>query len=383
MNVVRDAWCVMGRWGEAPAEPEARPCGLTRSSKAHPSGSAGASPHRPTARANRASSWVATTARKPRIETMNWATLAEKMRHEKIPFLSASFFLPALSSWRGGKSASARSVVAFLWPERGLRFSLSQRERAGVRESACTERRAAGWLWHAVLTVLLFASVSFAQPADFESANKLFEQGKFAEAAGAYERLLTNGPTAALHFNLGNARFKSGQPGQAIFHYHSALALAPRDPDARGNLLFARRSLGAAVEEPAARHLLRLRTRDEWAWLAGGTLGAWFILLALGEAWPGKRAAFGWLTKSAGALALGAAALLATAWWDRAATQLAVVVAAEAPVRPGPLAESKAAFSLRDGTELTVLDAKDDWLHVRDAGQRAGWLKRDAVRRLP
>ena len=235
-------------------------------------------------------------------------------------------------------------------------------------------------LWLALVSVWTVA----AQPAaDFEAANKLFEQGKFAAAAGAYERLLTNGPTAALHFNLANARFKSGQPGQAIFHYHQALALAPRDPDARGNLQFARRSLGVTGEENLGRHLLRLHTLDEWAWLAGAGLGGWFLLLALGEAWPAKRAAFGWLTKTFAVAALAFTALLGTAHWERRATRQAVVVVPEAPARPGPLAESKAAFALRDGTEVVVLDAKDDWLQVRDAGQRVGWVKRAALWHLP
>jgi tetratricopeptide (TPR) repeat protein len=233
---------------------------------------------------------------------------------------------------------------------------------------------------------LLLASAQLASAvpeAEFEAANKLFEQGKFADAAGAYERLLTNGSTAALHFNLGNARFKSGQPGQAIFHFHQALRLAPRDPDARGNLQFARRSLGVTGEENLGRHLLRLHTLDEWAWLAGAGLGGWFLLLALGEALPAKRIAFAWVTKTFAVAALTSTVLLVTAHWERSAARLAVVVVPEAPTRPGPLAESKAAFALRDGTEIVVLDAKDDWLQVRDASQRTGWVKREAVWQLP
>ena len=233
---------------------------------------------------------------------------------------------------------------------------------------------------------LLVASVwpMSAQPAaEFEAANKLFEQGKFADASAGYEKLLTNGPTAALHFNLGNARFKSGQAGKAIFHYHQALRLAPRDPDTRGNLQFARRSLGVTVEEPLARHLLRLHTPDEWAWLAGAGLGMWFLVLALGEVLPAKRNAFASLTKTFGVIAILSTALLAAAHWERSTAGLAVVVMPEAPVRPGPLMESKAAFALRDGTEVVVLDAKDDWLQVRDGGQRAGWVKRESLWQLP
>lgn len=243
-----------------------------------------------------------------------------------------------------------------------------------------------GSMFGLVVWLMTLAPTVRAEPvADFEAANKLFEQGKFADAAAAYEKLLINGPvSAALHFNLGNAQFKSSQPGRAIFHYHHALCLAPRDPDIRANLQFARRSLGVTVEEPLFRHLLRSHhTLDEWAWLAGAGLGAWFLLLALGEVLPARRAAFAWLTKAFGGVAIVSTALLAAAHWDRSTTRQAVVVVAEAPARPGPLAESKPAFSLRDGTEVVVLDTKDDWLQVRDAGQRTGWVKRDALWHMP
>ncbi|MFA6544947.1 MAG: tetratricopeptide repeat protein, partial [Limisphaerales bacterium] len=164
----------------------------------------------------------------------------------------------------------------------------------------------------ALLAVLLVSCSSLraeTSATDFEAANRLFEQGRFADAASAYEKLLTNGPaSAAVHFNLGNAHFKSGQPGRAIFHYHQALRLAPRDPDIRANLQFVRKSLGVAEEAQPGRQLLRALTPDEWAWLAGAALGAWFLMLALGEALPAKRAAFAWLIK-----ALGAAALFLTA----------------------------------------------------------------------
>ena len=257
------------------------------------------------------------------------------------------------------------------------------RLRISHAQPKCCVYRKPALVMLAVLLLSCSRLLAEVPAADFEAANKLFEQGRFADAAAGYERLLTNGSTAALHFNLGNARFKSGQPGKAIFHYHQALRLAPRDPDARGNLQFARRSLGVTVEEPLVRHLLRMHTPNEWAWLAGAGLGAWFLLLALGEALPSKRTTFAWLTKTFGVIAMVSAALLAAAHWERSTAGLAVVVVPEAPVRPGPLAESKAAFTLRDGTEAVVLDAKDDWLQVRDSGQRAGWVKRDALLRLP
>ncbi len=251
------------------------------------------------------------------------------------------------------------------------------RETRGQHGAASGRLLLVWWLLLAAATVVL------AEPAaEFEAANKLFEQGKFAEAANAYEQLLTNGcASAAVHFNLGNACFKNSQPGRAIFHYHQALRLTPRDPDVRANLQFVRRSLGVTREENFGSQWLQALTLNEWAWLAGGSVGAWFLLLAVGELVPGKRSALAGVTKPLGIAALVSAALLTAAHTVRQLKPAGVVIIPEAPVRPGPLPESKALFSLRDGTEVAVLDQKDQWLQVRAGSQQTGWLKQTAILR--
>ena len=64
-------------------------------------------------------------------------------------------------------------------------------------------------------------------------------------------------------------------------------------------------------------------------------------------------------------------------------TSHAIVTAKEATVRFGPLDESQPAFQLRDGAELAVLALKGEWLEVRDAEKRVGWVRADAVALLP
>ena len=77
--------------------------------------------------------------------------------------------------------------------------------------------------------------------AQFDAANKLFAQSKFADAATAYEHIIAAGSvSSALYFNLGNAHFKAGQLGRAIAAYRQAEELSPRDPDVRANVQFAR-----------------------------------------------------------------------------------------------------------------------------------------------
>src|SRR6266705_928187 len=105
----------------------------------------------------------------------------------------------------------------------------------------------------------------------FDQANKLYEQGRYADAATAYQKLLQADPaSAALYFNLGNAWFKAGQSGRAIASYRQAEKLAPRDPNLRFNLNFVRKKVSGSDSAPPEnwRHWLATLTLNEWTVLA-------------------------------------------------------------------------------------------------------------------
>jgi len=226
--------------------------------------------------------------------------------------------------------------------------------------------------------LLLRAEIS---AAGFESANKLYEEGKYAEAATAYATLLQTGQTsAALYFNLGNAFFKSGQIGRAIAAYRLAAQITPRDPDVRANLQFARNQTQGPTLSPSRwqRWLGRL-TLNEWTVFAAGAVWLWLLLLT-GRQWrPGLRAALrGYVLTVAIAAGL-LCGCAAAAFYETRLTRVAIVISSEAIVRHGPLAESQTAFTAHDGTELRVLDQKDEWLEVSAGPRWTGWLRRDQV----
>ena len=229
-----------------------------------------------------------------------------------------------------------------------------------------------------------------AEAAAFDAANKFYEQGKFAEAATAYEQLMRAAPHSdTLWFNLGNAWFKAGQIGRAIAAYREAELLSPRDPAVRFNLQFARKKVSGndGPANPAWRRALGALTLNEWTVLAAVTLWLWFLLLALREWRPALRSSLSGYTATTGVavlLLIGCAALAANLRFN---TTSAVVLISEAIVRSGPLEEAKVLHQFRDGIEVTVLDQKDlgagdqkqVWLQVRDSANRSGWLKSDQV----
>ncbi|MCU0770872.1 MAG: tetratricopeptide repeat protein [Verrucomicrobia bacterium] len=236
-----------------------------------------------------------------------------------------------------------------------------------------------------VLTVGWLRSVHGAatDSAAFEQANQLYEEGRYQEAIGQYEALATRHSSGAVHFNLGNAYFKSGQLGEALAHYLQAERFSPRDPDVAANLRFARERVTGPSYKPGwfARKAQSLTGRE---WAAAATAAVWlfFGLLSAGQLQRGWRPLLRPWTGVAGTLA---AAVVATALWVahfNADRPVAVVTQREAVMRLGPLEESQSAGTLQDGAELRILDRKDTWVQVTADGRQRGWLPSAAVQEI-
>ena len=223
----------------------------------------------------------------------------------------------------------------------------------------------------------------------FEDANRLYEQGKFLEAAAAYDGLIHSGhASAAVYYNLGNAWFKAGQNGRAIAAYRHALRLTPRDPSLHFNLQFVRQRISGDQRDQRTRweRLFGNVTLNEWTLLTFGAYWILFVLLAVRELRLSLRRILRPYVVCAGAATLLFAACLGMASYVANRANDAVVVVPNAVVRRSPLEESAVSYQLPDGSEISVLDSKDSmagnrkqaWLQVQ--GQRGiGWLHRDDV----
>jgi len=236
-----------------------------------------------------------------------------------------------------------------------------------------------------LMTVLLpltaIALKADTTPAAFEAANRLYFEGKFSEAATTYGILEQSGQrSAALYFNWGNALFKSVQIGRAIAAYRKAEALAPRDPDIRANLQFARaQRQGPTLSFKKSQQWLRKLSLNEWAMLAAAAVWIFFGTLTFLQWRPAPEHNAKGLLLTLGATALLLSGCAAADLYQSRSERLAIVVTNDAVVRKGPLEQSENAFTVHDGAELAVLDTKDDWLQVEVDAGRNGWLKRDQV----
>src|ERR1700743_1541911 len=129
----------------------------------------------------------------------------------------------------------------------------------------------------------VFAGRAADVPSNFDAANTLYNEGKFSDAATAYDKLLASGNCSeAIYFNRGNALLKQGQVGRAIASYLQAQQLAPHDPALRANLQVARVRArgGQPFQLDRWRSFFGKLSLNEWTVLAVIAFWLLFLLLA-------------------------------------------------------------------------------------------------------
>jgi tetratricopeptide (TPR) repeat protein len=221
--------------------------------------------------------------------------------------------------------------------------------------------------------------------AEFPAANKLYAEGKFSDAASAYEKILQGGAQSpALLFNAGNAEFKSGHLGKAIAVYRQAEQLSPRDAELRANLAFVRNQVqGATLRESRWQNWVNSLTLNEGTALTAIFFWLMFALLAARQLRPALAPKLQGVTRLAVVATVFSFAVLALQAANHFNSAVAVVTGAEAAVRSGPFDEAQTVFTARDGAELQVLDRHDEWVQVANGAGKTGWLSRKQAEVLP
>ena len=220
---------------------------------------------------------------------------------------------------------------------------------------------------------------------DFSAANKLYAEGKFADAATAYEKMLrTGGQSPALLFNAGNAEFKSGHLGKAIAAYRQATLLTPRDAELRANLAFVRNQVqGATVRESRWQNWMNTLTLNEGTLLMAVLFWLVLGLFAIRQTRPALVPKLQTATRILVVLTIFSATVLGLQAANHFSSGTVVVTVAEATARSGPFDDAQSAFTARDGAELPVLDRRDGWVQVANGAVKTGWLPVTQAEVLP
>jgi tetratricopeptide (TPR) repeat protein len=286
------------------------------------------------------------------------------------------------SPGRGGRVIHS---LAFCRPIRGLSRLCPENHgfSVGYYRSLL---RSCKWILASLVT-LTFVGNLFASyiASDFATANRFYAQGKFPEAAKAYETILQTSPSSpSLLFNAGNAEFKSGHLGKAIAAYRQAEQLSPRDAELRANLAFVRNQVqGVTLRESRWQIWVSKLTLNEGTVLAAILFWLTCTLFIARQLRPALVPRLKTATWILAALTIFSGTVLGLQAANHFSGASAVVVADNVTARSGPFDDAQSAFTARDGAELSVLTRRDDWVQVADGTGKIGWLPMKQVEVLP
>lgn len=241
-----------------------------------------------------------------------------------------------------------------------------------------------------ILAGLFIVPNAFADSGTLQTANTLYENGRYAEAIQAYEQLTNQGiDDPDLYYNLGNAYYQTGELGQAILNYRRAEQLAPRDGDIQHNLALARQQVTDQFNHTPD-NIVDIYLVDVQEWLSLNetaviALALWtmlcLVILAIRKLDDGR----GRMTLKYSLVPLTLVLVLAVFTLGSRMkiandTPDAVIVANVSDVFAGPGQQYGSDYQLHDGAEVNLYQSRGDWAQIGVPGTAArGWVKATAV----
>ena len=223
------------------------------------------------------------------------------------------------------------------------------------------------------LFALLLCAVPQSRADAFADANRAFAQGRYAESASGYERVLKeDGYSAAVLFDLANADWRLGKTGDAILNYRRAQWLAPRDPDIAANLLFAEKRAG--VSEPGdswAGNVSNLLSPNAWSWIGCGALTLLCAGVLGAQFRADRQTSFGLLSALSAVVLIVALGAIAVRSQE---VDLAIISAKAAPALISPFGGAKTVCEFSAGQTVNVEKAYGGFRLVRDFAGHSGWV---------
>ena len=235
-----------------------------------------------------------------------------------------------------------------------------------------------------LLVSLLAATATGAENDAFATGNREYAAGRFKEAAELYETAVASGETSAtVFYNLGNARYRSGDLARAILNYERALALEPRHPEAAANLQLARDKARA----------LELRA-NWWEGITNRATMTHYVVTAAIGFWVAVFAGAALLLRSrrsATLIAICVLALLTCALGVSCAYTLetgsrgrglAIIVGKQVDARLATADNANAVLTLPPGSEIKILSTRGDWIYAALPNELRGWIPAQAAERV-
>jgi len=248
--------------------------------------------------------------------------------------------------------------------------------------------------FYLIIALTLFSGLALAQNIDeqMQQASAFYRSGEFDKAIKIYEDLRSDGyEGTSLYFNLANSYYRIGRLGYAILNYERALKYSPSDEDVKHNLAFASLSTVDRIQPLPTFFLF------EWwdSLLASLSVNGWtyivflfyILLMILIVAYYFAKTIFQQklilFSGLGNLLILLLTVSLLIVKINREQNVIGgVVIEQSITVKSAPDIKSTDAFVIHEGLKVSLEDQLDEWVKIRLADGKVGWVENDSVVRI-
>lgn len=225
-----------------------------------------------------------------------------------------------------------------------------------------------------------------------KKGNTYYREAEYENAIEEYKKLVDEEYLGtSLFYNLGNSYYRVGKIGLAILYYEKALKLSPSDEDIKHNLNFARLSTVDRIQPLPTfflfewwESLLGSFTENGWAYIV--FIFYLLVIFLAGSYFFARSIKQQKLVLFSGVAALVVLAIsisLLVVKINREATvKSGVILEQFVTVKSSPDPKSTDAFVIHEGLKVNLEDYLDDWIKIRLADGKVGWIENNYVEQI-
>ncbi len=226
-----------------------------------------------------------------------------------------------------------------------------------------------------------------------ELGDKAYAEARYDDAVSIYEALIAEkGATLPLYYNLGNAYYRTNNPGKAILNYERALQIDADDEDTKANLQFVQSMIVDKIPQDEVpfykvwgRAFAGIFSKDTWGVIAVVTFITMLIALFLVIFKRNFRTI---------SIIIASVCLLFTILANVSAFSLAnretdtpqgVILDEMVVVKSSPESSGTELTKIHEGLKITIIDdTLDEWVKIEaNNGNRVvGWIKKKSMERI-
>ena len=243
---------------------------------------------------------------------------------------------------------------------------------------------------------LIFTAGIAGQAQDLDSlfvqANKSYQQEDYLKALELYQEIENqNAISGELFYNMANVYYKTNKVAYAIYYYEKALGIDPNNKDILFNLEFAKRMTLDNIEELPKSVSQKFRdtvvlkfTYNTWAIISVSfafLFALLFLLYHFSYRTGVKRIYF--ITSGITVILVSLSLLFSYQNFHYVTnTKTAIIFAQQTQVKSAPTKSSEVNFLLHEGTKVFVLESLDNWVKIKIADGKMGWMEEEDLKEL-